>query len=147
LDDPRYEWDVQGRYVMKQKLLIGALIVLGIAVTTFNPPISVILAVGAWIYLVRVVSIQDHSVVTDHKVPVIAEVHLKRIRALVIVAVFSFLILIVAAILHNASHDLSERRQTVTLLIALVALWVFVAATAAGMVIFLTTRQRTAEKA
>ena len=128
---------------MNRKLLLGILVVLGIAVTSFNPLISLILAVGVWIYLVRMVRKQKNSVLNDQMEPTITEWHLKRLKAFLIVAGFSFLVFIVGTIVHNVSHDLSEIEETVSFLIALVALWVFVVATAGGMVIFFKERQRT----
>jgi hypothetical protein len=132
--------------MMKNTLLVGVLIVLGIAVTTFNPPISFLLAVGAWIYLVTMVRKQRTSLLNNHMEPEITELSLKRVKAFLIVAGFSFLICVVAASAHNVLHDLSERVQTVSLLIALFALWVFVIATAGGMIIFLKERQQTTQQ-
>jgi len=68
---------------------------------------------------------------------------LKRLKTFLIVAGFSFLVFIAGAIVHNVLYDLSETEATVPFLIALVALLVFVAATAGGMVIFLKERQKT----
>ena len=132
---------------MNRKLLIGILVVLGIAVTFLNPLISLILAVGVWIYLVRMVRKQKNSVFNDQMEPKITEWHLKRLKAFLIVAGFSFLVFIFGAIVHNVLHGLSEIEETVSFFIALVALLVFVVATAGGMVIFLKGRQKTIQKA
>jgi hypothetical protein len=130
--------------MMKRKLIIGVLVVLGIAVITINPLISVIPAVGVWIYIIRVLRKQRSIVLNDQMEPTIDEWHLKRLKALLIVAGFSFLVFIAGTIVHNVLHDLSETEETVSLLIALVAMWMFVVATAGSMVIFLKERQRTA---
>jgi hypothetical protein len=128
--------------MMNRKVLIGVLIVLGIAVTVLNPLISLILAVGVWIYLVGMVRKQKNSVLNDQMEPTIAEWHLKRLKAFLIIAGFAFLVFIVGTIVHNVLPDLAEIEETVSFLIALVALWVFVVATAGGMVLFLKERQR-----
>jgi uncharacterized SAM-binding protein YcdF (DUF218 family) len=127
---------------MNRKLLIGILVVLGIAVTFFNPLISLILAVGAWIYLVKMFQKQRKSVLNDHIGPKISERLLKRLKIFLIVAGFSFLIFIVGGIAHNVFSGLYKKEETVSFLIALVALLVFVVATAGGMVIFLKERQK-----
>jgi phosphate/sulfate permease len=129
--------------MMNRKLLLGILVVLGIAVTVLNPLMSLVLAVGVWMYLVMMVRKHKDSVLNDQMEPTITEWHLRRLRTLLIVAAFSFLVFSVAAIVHNVSHDLSEIENTVSFLIALVALWVSVMATAAGMVLFLKGRRRT----
>ena len=128
---------------MKRKLLIGILVLLGIAVTFFNPLISLILAIGAWIYLVRMVRKQKYSVFNEQMEPKISERFLKRVNTFLIVAGFSFIVFIFGAIVHNLFHGLSEIERTGSFFTTLVALWVFVVATAGGMVIFLKERQKT----
>lgn len=128
---------------MKRKLLIGVLVVLGIAVAVLNPLISGILAVGVWIYLVRMVRKQKNSVFNDQIEQKITTWHLKRLKAFLIVAGFSFLVFILGAIAHNVLPGPSEREETVSFFIALAALLVFTVATAGGVVIFLKARQKT----
>ena len=127
---------------MKRKLLIGILVVLGIAVTVLNPFITGILAVGIWIYLVRMVRKQKNIVFNDQMESKISEWHSKRLKLLLIVAGFSFLIFIVSAIMHNTLHGLSAKEESVYFLISIVALFVFIVANAGGMVIFLKVRQK-----
>jgi hypothetical protein len=126
---------------MMRTLLIGASIALGIAVTVFNPPVSGILAAGVWIYLVRLVRKQGQTGLDEQMEPRMTERYLKRLKVFLGVAGVSFLVFVVGAIAHNALRGLSEMEQTVSFLVALVALWVFVAATAGGMVMFLQERQ------
>jgi len=128
---------------MIRKLLIGILVVLGIAVTVYNQLILGILAVGVWIYLFRMVRKQKNSVFNDQMESKISEWHLKRLKAFLIVAGFSFLVFIVGAIVHNVLHGLSEIEESAFFIIAFVALLVFVVATAGGLVIFLKGRQKT----
>ena len=127
---------------MNRKLLIGILAVLGIAVTFINPFISGIIAVVVWIYLVRMVRKLKNNVFNNQMEPKIAERLLKRLKAFLVVAGFSFLVSIVGTILHNVLHGLSETEETVSFFITLVALIVFVVATAGGLIIFLKGRQK-----
>jgi len=128
---------------MIKKLLIGVLIVLGIAMAVLNQLIIGILAVLAWIYLFRMVRKQKNNVFNDQIESKISEWHLKRLKALLMVAGFLFLVFIISAIMHNVLYGLFEVEESVFLIIALVALVVFIVATAGGLVIFLKERQRT----
>jgi adenosine/AMP kinase len=75
--------------------------------------------------------------------PKIAKRLLKRMKTFLIVAGFSFLVFIFGAIMHNVLHGVSEIEETTFFFIALVALLVFIVATAGSMVIFLKERQKT----
>ena len=86
---------------MKRKLLIGILVVFGIAVTVLNPLLSGIVAVGVWIYLVRMVWKQKHSVFNDQMEQEITRWHLKRLKAFLLVAGISFLVFVFSSIAHN----------------------------------------------
>ena len=120
---------------MTRKLLIGTAVVFGIAVTVSNPLMSVILAVGVWIYVVRMVSKEEDIVVSNH---------LKtKIKAWLIVAAVSFLLFLVGAIVHNVLSGLAETEEAVFLLVSLFASSVFVVSTAGGMALFLKERQKT----
>jgi hypothetical protein len=130
------------RCTLERKLLIGILVVLGIAVTVFNPLISGIFAVGVWIYLVRMIRKQKNGVFNDQIEQEKTKWHVKRLKALLIVAGLSFLVFVFGSIMHNVLHGVSEREETVYFLIALVALFVFIAATAGGMAIFLKARKK-----
>ena len=127
---------------MNRKLLIGILVVLGIAVTFLNPLISGILALMVWIYLMWMVRTRKNNVFNNQIEPKIAERLLKRLKAFLIVAGFSFLVFIFGAIVHNVLHGLSEIEETVSFFIALVALLVFIVATTGGMVLFIKARQK-----
>ena len=127
---------------MNRTLLIGIIVVLGIAVTFFNPVISLIVAVGIWIYLVRMIRKQKKSVFKEPGEPEISERLLKRVNTFLILAGFSFLFLMVGAVVHNIFDSLSEMEKTVSFYIALVSLLMFVGLTAGGMVIFLKARQK-----
>jgi hypothetical protein len=126
---------------LRRKLLIGILTVLGLAVTVVNPLGTGILAVGVWIYLVRMVRKQENGVFHNQMERKTAERHFKRLKAFLIVAGSSFLVFIVATIVHNVSDGPSETEETVSFFIALVALLVFILATAGGMAILVRARK------
>jgi hypothetical protein len=125
-----------------RRLLIGVLVVFGVAVTVFNPLISGILAVGVWIYLVRMIRKQENSVLNDQMEEEIITSHSKREKALLIVAGFSFLVFILGTVAHNVLHGQSELEETTFFFIALVAVYVFIATTAGAIFIFIRARQK-----
>ena len=128
---------------MIRKILIGILIILGIAVAILNHLILGILAIGVWIYLFMMVRKQKKGVSSNQMESRISEWHLKRIKTFLIVAVCSFLVFIVGAIVHNVFHGLYEIEESVFYIASLVALLVFIAATAGGLCMFLKGRQKT----
>ena len=127
---------------MDRKLQIGIIVVLGIAITVLNPLISGVLAVIAWIYLVRMVRKQKNRVLNGQMESKITEWHLKRLKTFLIVAGLSFLVFIVSAIVHNVLYSLSGIEESVFFICALVALLVFIIATAGGLAMFLKGRQK-----
>jgi hypothetical protein len=130
------------RSILKRKLLIGILVILGIAVTVLNLLITGIFAVAVWIYLVRMVRKQKNGVFNDQIEQEITRQHLRRVKAFLLVAGISFLVFVLGTIVHNVLHSLSEAEETVSFYIALLAFSVFIIATAGGMVIFLKARQK-----
>ena len=66
---------------MNRKPLVWVLVVLGIAVTLLNQLAGVILAAGAWIYLVRMLRKQKSGGNGGHTEPGISEWHLKKVKA------------------------------------------------------------------
>jgi hypothetical protein len=102
-----------------------------------------VLAIAAWIYLMVIIRKRKTGIFHDQMEPITAEMHLKRLKKFLMAAGLSFLVFIVGAIVHNVLYGLSEIEVTVTLIIPIVALWVFVLSTAGGLVIFLKGRQKT----
>lgn len=127
---------------MKRILLIGILIVLGIVVTIFQTLISGMLAVGVWIYLIWTVRKEQTKVFNTQMEPKTVEKLLKRLKAFLMVAGFSFFVFIVGTVIHNVLSGLSEGEEAVSFIIAFVALLVFIFATAGSLIIFLKGRQK-----
>lgn len=126
---------------MNRKPLVWMLVALGIVITLLNQLAGVILAAAAWIYLVRMIRKQESGGYDGQMEPGIPEGDLKKLRALLRVAGLSFLVFLVSAIVHNVLHGLSESDETVSLVVSLAAILVFVVATAGAMVVFLKGRQ------
>ncbi len=132
---------------MIKKLLIGTLIVLVIVAAIlramFIPTILGVALIGVWIYLVYMVRKKKANLFHDQVEPEIAERRLKKLKTFLLVAGISLAVGIVGVILHNALYGLFEIEEPVSLVIALVGLYVFVIATIVGLVIFLNGRRTT----
>jgi hypothetical protein len=128
---------------MKKKLLIGTIVVFGIAAAMTTMPMLIPGAPIVWIYLVWMVWKKKTNIFHDQVEPKIAERRLKMLKAFLLVAGISFAVFIVGVILHNVLYGLSGTEEHVFFIIAIVALWVFIIATVGGLVIFLKGRRKT----
>ncbi len=131
---------------MKKKLLIGTIIVLGIAGLIFTITSVAVALIVVWVYLVWMVRKKKANLFHDQMEPKLAERRLKMLKAFLLVAGISFAVAIVGVILHNVLYALSEIEEHVWFLIAIVALYVFSAATIGGVVIFLKGRREWARE-
>ena len=95
-----------------------------------------------WVYLVWMVRKKKANLFHDQVEPKIAERRLKMLKAFLLVAGISFAVAIVGVILHNVLYALSGIEEHVWFLIAIVALYVFSAATISGVIIFLKGRRK-----
>ena len=119
---------------MKKKLLVGAAIILGIAAAAFQIVSVAIALLAVWGYLTWMIW---------KKKAELAEKHLKRLKALLLGAGISFVVAIVGVIMHNVLYAMNEVEEHTWFLVAIVALYVFSAATIGGVVIFLKGRRKT----
>ena len=122
---------------MDKRLLIY---ILGIAAAIFLFGISDLIALGILIYLVWMVWKQKINVFNQPQGPNAVKRHFRKLKALLIVAGFSFLVLIAGTIGHNVISGLIGREETFYFIFAIVAHLVFVVATTGGLVIFLKGR-------
>lgn len=127
---------------MKRKLLIGALAIVGLAAVVFNPLLGGALALACWIYLVWIVRAQDSLVFGEYVAPSPAEPLLKRLKTLLRTAGAALVVFVVAAVLHNAVSARVEGEEAAWFLVALVALGVFILATAGGLLTLVQGRRR-----
>ena len=128
---------------MKKKLLIGTIVVLGIAALIFMVTSVAFALIVVWVYLVWMVRKKKANLFHDQVEPKTAERRLKMLKAFLLVAGISFAVAIVGVILHNVLYALSEIEEHVWFLVAIVALYVFITATSGGLVIFLKGRRKT----
>ncbi len=134
---------------MNKKLLIGIIVVLGIAAAIFRAVEIGGVAIGVWIFLVVVVWKKKTNIFHDQMEPKLAERRLKRLKAFLLVAGISFAMFCVAFILLVVLVGLLEiiEEESVSYYIgyyiAFVGLGVFVIATIGGLVIFLKGRRKT----
>ncbi len=122
---------------MKKKLLVGAAIILGIAVLVFMIVTAAVALVIVWGYLIWMIW---------KKKAELAEKHLKRLKAFLLGAGISFVVAIVGVIMHNALYAMNEVEEHTWFLVAIVAFYVFSAATVGGVVIFLKGRRKTTQR-
>ena len=129
---------------MKNKLLTGTIVVLGIAAAIFMNMLVAGALIVVWIYLVWMVRKKKTNIFHDQMEPKLAERRLKRLKAFLLVAGISFAVFIVGVILHGVLGALLEiEEEPVSFVIALVGLWAFFIATIGGLVIFLKGRRKT----
>ena len=128
---------------MKKKLLIGTIVVLGIAALFFMMTTVALVLLVVWVYLVWMVRKKKATLFHDQMEPKTAERRYKMLKAFLLVAGISFAVFIVGTILHNAIYGLSGIEELVFFFIALAGLYLFDIATIGGLVIFLKGRRKT----
>jgi len=128
---------------MNKKLLIGIIVVLGIAAAIFMSMLIAGALMVVWIYLVWMVRNKKISLFHDQVEPKLAERRLKMLKAFLLVGGISFAVFIVGTILHGVlGAMLKIGEELVSFFIALAALYVFDIATIGGLVIFLKGRRK-----
>ena len=128
---------------MYKRLLIGTIIVLGIAAVVFRPMLIGFVLIGVWIYLVWMIRKKKTNIFHDQMEQKLAERRLKRLKKFMLVAGISLAVGIVGVIVHNVLYGLYEKEELVSFFITLVALWVFNIATIGSLYIFLKGRRQT----
>ncbi len=130
--------------IMKKKLLIGTIVVLGIAAAVFMNMLVAGALIVVWISLVLVIRKKITILFNDQVEPKLPERRLKMLKAFLLVAGISFSVFIVGTVLHGVLGALLEiEEELVSFFVALVALYVFIIATIGGLVIFLKGRRKT----
>jgi len=129
---------------MKKKLLIGVIVVFGIAAAFFMIMLTTGAAIAAWIYLVYMIRKKKTKIFHDQMEPKIVKRRYKMLKAFLLVAAISLAGGIVGGIAHNVIYGLSETEELVSFFIALAALWLFILATGGGLFIFIKGRRKPA---
>jgi hypothetical protein len=128
---------------MKKKLLIGAIVVLGIAAAFAMPLLATGAAIAAWIYLVWIVRKRKADLFHDQVEPEIAEKRLKWLKTFLWAAAIALAGGIAGFIAHNVIYGQSEIEEPVSFIIALAGLYLFIVTTGGGLAIFLKGRPKT----
>ena len=114
-------------------MLIGTIVVLGIAALIFRITSVAVALIVVWVYLVWMVRKKKANLFHDQVEPKIAERRYKRLKAFLLVAAISFAVGIVGVVMHNVLYALNEVEEHVFFIIALVSIYVFVATTSGGL--------------
>ena len=131
---------------MKRKLLIGLIVVVGIAAAFFLILLTAGAAIAAWIYLACMVLKKKTEIFHDQMEPKLAKRRLKMLKASLLVAAIAFVGGIAGVIGHNAVYAATETEEAVYFFIALSAIWLFVLATGGGLAIYLKGRQKPTQR-
>ena len=129
---------------MKKKLLIGIIVVFGLAAAFFLSTLVMGAAIVVWIYLVWQVRKKKTKIFDDQMEPKLAKRRLKMLKTSLWVGVISVAAGIVGVVVHNAIFGLTETEEVVFFVIALSALWLFILATGAGLFIYIRGRRKPA---
>jgi hypothetical protein len=128
---------------LNKNLLKGVLIVLGVVILLWMTfPFGIILAIAFWIYLGVLVWKKKH-VFKDTTEQVLTKKYLKRMKTFLIMAVISFPIGIAGIIIHNIRSASTGNEETLFFFIGIIVTYVFVLASAGGLIIFIKGRQTT----
>jgi uncharacterized membrane protein len=127
---------------MKRKILIGVIVVIGIAVAFFMIPLTTGALIAVWIYLAWMVWKKKTQIFHDQMEPKSAERRLKWLKASLLVAAIFLVGGIVGAVVNQALYA-TEVEDAVTFFFAFVGVCVFILATSSGLVIFLKGRRKT----
>ena len=127
---------------MKRKILIGVIVVIGIAVAFFMIPLTTGALIAVWIYLAWMVWKKKTQIFHDQMEPKSAERRLKWLKAFLLVAAIFLVGGIVGAVVNQALYA-TEVEDAVTFFFAFVGVCVFILATSSSLVIFLKGRQKT----
>ena len=128
---------------MKRKLLIGTIVVFGIAAAVFMNTLIAGALMVVWIYLVWMVRKKKANLFHDQMEPKIAERRLRMLKAFLLVAGISFAVFIVGTVLHGViGAILGIEEELVSFFIAISGLYVFDIATIGGLVTLLRERRK-----
>jgi len=128
---------------MKKKLLIGIIVVFGIAAMIFQAVSIGVVLIGVYICLVLMVWKKKTSLFHDQVEPKITERRYKILKAFLLVSGISLVVAIAGTVGHNVIYGLTNVEEAVFFWIALVGLYVFIIATISSLVIFLKGRRKT----
>ena len=130
---------------IKRKILIGVIAVFGIAAAFLVIPLTTIVAIIIWIFLVWNIRKKGISLFHKQMEPELVARRYRLMKVALIVAAISFIGGITGAVLHNVLYTVAQEEDAVTFIIALSTLWLFILATGGGLVIYLTGQKTQAQ--
>jgi len=133
-----------GGWMMKKKLLIGVIVVFGLAAAFAMIMLTTGAAIAAWIYMVWQVRKKKTAIFHDQMEPKLVKRRYKMLKISLLVAAISFAGGVAGTVVHNALYGLTEMEEPVSFFIVLAALWLFILATGGGLFIFIKGRQKPA---
>ena len=128
---------------MKRKILIGVIVVIGIAAAITMIPLTTGAAIVVWIYLAWMVRKKKTQIFHDQMEPKSAERRLKRLKASLLVAAISFVVFLVSTILLRALSALFKGEEEIFFFITIFFLVLLAVGTIGGLVIFLKGQRKT----
>lgn len=128
----------------KRKVLIGVIVVAGIAAAFLMIPLTTLAAIVIWIFLVWNIRKKGINLFDEHIEPELVARRCRLMKTALIVAAISFIGGITGTVLHNVLYAVAEEEDAVTFIIALSTLWLFILATGGGLVIYLTGQRNQA---
>ena len=127
---------------MKRKLVIGILVVLGIAVIAFASILIAVFLIVGWVYLVWMVRKKKINLFDDQMEPELVERRYKMLKIFLLVGGISLPVAIGGVVMHNVQYALTGIEESLFFIIALVGIYAFNIATIGGLVIALKGRQK-----
>jgi hypothetical protein len=129
---------------MKKGIGTGIIVTLGIVLIIINPLVMGVLAIPTWIYLV--LSVRKQQDKSSHGQvelqPMFFEKQWKIFKTFMLTAGITFLVALAGILLHNFGPDLLDINESISFFIGVGALYVFIFATAGGLILFLKARQK-----
>ncbi len=129
---------------MKRKLLIGVIVLVGIAAAFALIMLTTGAAIAAWIYLVWQVAKKRTKIFHKQMEPKLVKKRYKMLKTSLWVAAIAFALGVAGFVAHNALYGLTEMEEPVSFIIALVALWLFILATGGGLFIYILGQRKPA---
>ncbi len=126
---------------MYKKVLIRILIGLAIVFVIINAVIMVIPALAFWIYL-GVILEKEKRIIPENLDPESVQKHMKTLKTLLIIASISLPVSISGIVMHNIRSGQTGTEEILFFYVGLIALYVFILASAGGMLIFFKGRQK-----
>jgi len=130
--------------MMKRKLLIALIVLIGAAAAFAMIMLTTFAAIAAWIYLVWQVAKKKTTIFHDQMAPELVKKRYRLLKISLWVGAIAFLGGIAGVVAHNVLYGLTEMEEAVSFFIALGSLWLFILATGGGLFIYIMGQRKPA---